>query len=109
MTRQNTVNKCKDAKKVPHGKEGTLNQYINKYQRIEAEFNSFMYQAIRKCARNATRKVTAAEINNGIPLESLDEKYMVAIGYILECYCPQIESVLRKMAPWLSEQRRYPL
>ena len=28
---------------------------------------------------------------------------MVAIGYILECYCLQIESVLRKMAPWLSE------
>ena len=76
LTRQNTVNKCKDAKKVPHGKEGTLNQYINKYQRIEAEFNSFMYQAIRRCARNATRKVTAAEINNGIPLESLDEKYI---------------------------------
>lgn len=76
MEHPNTVNKCKDVVEVPRGKEGTLKQYKDERQRIEAEFNSFMYKAIRRCARNATRKMSTAENNNGnVSLETLDEEH----------------------------------
>ena len=52
-----------------------MKQYTNDRERVEAEFNSFMYKAIRNCALNVTRMITLAEnSNSGLSLETLDEE-----------------------------------
>ena len=121
---QNTVSKCKDVWKVPHGKDGTLKQYTDERERVEAEFNSFMYKAIRNCALNVTRMITLAEdSNSGLSLETLDEgcfgEYLavedeqsIESGIELELTSLKIrvnDDLLKKLLNGLTERERQAL
>lgn len=52
-----------------------MKEFINRREKLEAEFVSFMQKTIWNCARNAVRKVYAEEMrNSGISLEDLDDE-----------------------------------